>query len=95
MLNVEEGYTLDIGTIESLPGGGGALEYKCCTHARPEKHEKRLFFETERDSRESRLGVKKYLFSTKRVLFDPIRVCLGVIFRHLYSTKRVPPKNLV
>ena len=27
-----------------VPKGGGALEYECCTHARPAKREKRVVF---------------------------------------------------
>ena len=50
---------------------GRALWSWYCTHAWPEKC----------NFHESRLGFKMCLFSRKRVLFDSIRECLGVIFQ--------------
>ena len=51
-------------------------------HMHDQRNRKKgLFFEARRDSHESRLGVKMYLFSRKRVLMDSMKRCLGVIFQ--------------
>ena len=51
---------------------------------------KGCFFEAERDSRESRLGVKMCLFMRKRVILDSIKGRLGSFFN---STKHVLKKR--
>ena len=68
-------------TLVIYPGGGTWIIIVLYTCATRESRKKGLFFEAKRDSRESRLGVKMCLFSTKRVLLDSIKGRLGVIFQ--------------
>ena len=55
-------------------------------HMRDQRNAKKgLFFEADRDWRESGLGVKMCLFMRKRILLDSIKGCLGS-FLKLHQT---------
>ena len=69
--------------------GGGGGHSNTVVHMRDQRNAKKgLFFETEPDSQDSRLGVKIYLFSRKGVLFNSIRGRLGV-FHQTYAKKKL------
>ena len=69
-------------------GGGSNTSVVHIMFSRPGKQtQNRLFFETEQDSRELRLGVKTCLFSREGVLFG---ILLGVVFKLINFTKCSP-----